>query len=227
MNTATIEKAIKLLQEKSLKELEELLIYERQKSIMQGNKKSMKLATAVKKILSNNPERPILTTVQHTKDGAPFICDGYCLIKWNEEQDELKAFSQTSPEQSVKADNIIPNLNDCTEYALLPEDKIIINNLDKYIKLYKDKYIKLYKTKNFVPVNVFGKTYNAYLLKDFLAVIGTNFDIIYRQKGIIYGCDMFTNDEIKAICLPLRKAENDKIINETTKEFLEILKNER
>lgn len=222
MNTATIEKAIKLCNPESLKELEELLIYERQKSILQGKKKAVKLMSAVNKILSNNPERPILTTIQHTKDGEPFICDGYCLIKWNEEQDELNAFTQTSPEQSLKADDIMPNLSDCTEYTLSPEDKLIITNLDKYIKLYKDKY----KARYFAPVNVFGKTYNAYLLKDFFAVTGTDFDTIYRQKGVIYGGDMFINDEIKALCLPLRKVANDEIINETTKNFLEVLKNE-
>lgn len=215
MTTKKIDEAIKFLEKGDIAELLKLLTYERQKSILEESGKKIKLAPAVKKIISNNPERPVLETVQYN-DERPFICDGYILIRWNKEQPELKCFTETHGEKALKCDNLLPNINDCTEYKLTEDDKAIINNLDKYIKLYK--------TKGILSINVFNKTYDAKQLKMLFDVIGTDFNIIYtlKSRNPKTSLNMFMNDNLTAIILPLN-IENEETKNRT-KNFLEVIK---
>ena len=224
MNTATIEKAIALLNSGKWNELNDLLVYEREKSILESNGKKMKLAPAVKKILEKNKEnRPILATVMYDEQNRPIICDGFLLVRWNAEQPELKAFPETHGESVLKADNIIPKMHDCEERILTENDRLIIENIDKYIKIYNKE-----KKQGQLPIELFGKVVNAYLLRDLIAVIGTDFDRTYTR---VYGnreyCpDTIYHEDFTAVILPMRLLnDNDKeSCTARTARFLEQLK---
>lgn len=226
MNTTTIEKAIALFDSAKLEELRNLLIYEREKSILESNGKKMKLAPIVKKILKKNETiRPVLATVMYDDKNRPSICDGFLLVRWEEEQQELKAFPETRGERVLAADNIIPKKKDCEERDLTEADRLIIKNIDKYIKLYADE-----KANGQIPVELFGKTFDAYLVRDFVGVIGTDFDKIYTQPnrwGKFENTPSVVFDEkYSAVILPLQiqKEEIRQASKERTESFIERLK---
>ena len=228
MNTATIEKAIALFDGAKLEELRNLLIYEREKSILESNGKKMKLAPIVRRILKRNEtSRPVLSTVMYDEQNRPCICDGYMLVRWNAEQQELKACPETRGERVLSADKIIPKQSECEERSLTGADRLIIANISKYIKLYDKE-----KAQGILPVCLFGKIFNAYLVKDFIDVIGTDFDKTYtRNLSYSYGerenCpDTIYHKDFSAVILPFRMLEEkDKERCEArTDEFLERLK---
>lgn len=214
MNTTTIEKAIALFDSAKLEELRNLLIYEREKSILEASGHKMHLAPIVKRILKRNEEcRPVLATVMYDEQNRPIICDGFLLVRWNEEQSELKAFPETHGERVLAAENIIPKQSDCEEWELTENDRIILKNIDKYIKLYNKE-----KKQSVLPVGLFGKIFNAQLVKDLVDIIGTEFEKTYtRNLSSNYGnrenCpDTIFKDDLTAVILPLR------LLNDADKE---------
>ncbi len=232
MNTAVIEKALNLLNGAKLEDLRNLLMYEREKSILEASGKKMKLAPIVKRFLAKNTGfRPLLATVMYDSQNRPIICDGYMLVRWEKEQPELKAFPETRGADVLNADAIIPPINQSEEWTLTESDKIVLENIDKYIKLYdkekdRDKHL---------PVNLFGKFFDAYLVRDFVGVIGTDFEKTYvkydRNARSSWGSFAFAphtvvNDDLTAIILPLSvKDEEKKVEHEKrTQEFVEHIK---
>lgn len=207
MNTTTIEKAIALFDSAKLEELRNLLIYEREKSIFEQSGKKMNLAPTVRKILKRSEkDRPVLATVMYDEQNRPCICDGFMLVRWNEEQPELKAFPETRGENVLKADNVIPKQSECVERDLTETDRLIIANIDKYIKLYASEK----EAHGVLPVCLFGKIFNAYLVKDFIGVIGTGFEKTYTRNlshnyGSLDCCpDTIFQDDLTAVIFPFR-----------------------
>lgn len=224
MNTATIEKALALLNSgkaENLSVLNDLLLYERERSILEAAGKKMKLAPIIKKVLDKSKgNRPVLATVMYDTLNRPIVCDGYILVRWNKEQPELKAFPETRGESVLKADNIIPEQYRCTERELTENDRIILLNIDKYIKLYekaKDDF------KN-IPVCLFGKIFNARLVKDFIGIIGTDFDKTYTEAE--YSPNAIFHEDYSAVILPMRllKEEDKKACIDRTEEFIAKIK---
>lgn len=228
MNIITIEKAIALLNGAQLEELRDLLVYEREKAIFASEGRKMKIAPAVKNVLGKTlKNRPILSTVMHDKKERPFICNGFLLVRWFEEQPELKGFPQTpsdSPD-SINADNIMLKKCECEARPVDENDRLIVENIDKYIKLYNKE-----KKDRVLPVEVFGKSFDAYLLRDFINIIGKDFEEVYTA---LYGYGTFSykpscvyKDDLEAMILPLRVTNEDtkEASCERTRSFLEQLK---
>lgn len=223
MNTAKIEKCIELLNKEKITELKDFLQYERQASILNENSKKTTLLTAVKKIIDDKDlkeYRPTLATIQHTMNGKPFICDGYILIRWKDERPELDAFNQLEASKSINADNILDRFEG-NYYPLSADDETIINNLDKFIKLYgkKDK-----KRNPFCSVVVCKITFDAYLLKRLIDVIGANKITEVKTQKTGSGIKIET-DEATALIMALHAPQHITESEQNTKNFLEQIKN--
>lgn len=222
MELAKINKYIKLANENTT-ELLRVLEFDRQQAIMEEKGKTMKLATAVKKIIDLKDlktQRPALASIMHDKNGKQFICDGYLLIKWNEYQEELDGFVQTDYDKSIKLESILPNEYNTSKHELTEDEILLINNISKYIKLYKDKA----QSNGIIPIKLFGKVYSAHLIKKAFDIIGeirTYNTTDNREYTPIY---IYENG-IESCLLPIRiEEEFKKEVNEMTQEFLERLK---
>lgn len=202
MNTAAIEKSIELLNSLKLDELRELLTFERQKSILAGQGKKPSLLTAVKKFIDDKylkTTRPELAKIQHTEDGKQFIIDGYLAVIWNNEHPELNALPQRSAEESSPIYKVLLKPYEQTAYHLLPKDKKIIENIEKYCKIYKHK-----KVGEMLPVWIFDDYFDAFYLKKFFEIIGTDFDTVYFSGSITRRARTISTDDYSAIFLPMR-----------------------
>lgn len=222
MNTAKIEKCIELLNAGKIAELKDFLQYERQASILNENGKKTTLLTAVKKIVDDKylkEARPNLASIQHTADGKPFICDGYLLIRWKDERPELNAFNQLEASKSINTDYILDRFEG-NYYPLSPDDNTVINNLDKFIKLYGKKD----KNRNpFCPVVFCEITIDAYLLKKAIDVIGTDkiTEIRTHNRG---ASAIIETDEATALVMALHSPQHLTEAEQNTKNFLEQMK---
>lgn len=224
MNTATIEKCIELLNTGKIDDLRDLLNYERETNILASKGVKMSLLNAVKKIVCDNglkEWRKNLYGIQHTPDGKQFICDGYLLVKWNEEQPELNALPQTPVNESINANNILRTTASMSKYELTESDKIIAENIDKYIKLYNEK-----KAKKF-PVKYCNKFFDATYLKRAFSVIGTDFEHILTGKDGNSPLQIYETN-YSAVLLPINintiKDEDKTIIEQNTQKFVEQIK---
>lgn len=232
MAVSNIEKAIEAIDKidfnmspdyikSELADIKNILVYEKQRAIMAESKKKTNVLTAIKKILSGAEKsgRHSLATIQHSADGRPFICDGYVAIRWNNEIPELKAFEQLSSDKSIKIDgSILPNRSQVIEETITDDDKLVLDNLNKYIKLYNGK-------EDVVTIKLFNKYYNAVYLKRVFDVIGTDIQTIaYLKTGDMYP-NFIYKDNLEAVILPLKIDCNEKpLIDSQTLKFIETLK---
>lgn len=224
MNTATIEKCINLLNTGKIDDLRDLLNYERETNILASKGVKMSLLNAVKKIVCNiglKEWRKNLYGIQHTPDGKQFICDGHLLVKWNEEQPELNALPQTPANESIDANNILRTTASMLKYELTDSDKIIAENIDKYIKLYNEKKAKKY------PIKYCNKFFDALYLKKAFSVIGTNFEHILTGKNENSPLQINEKD-YSAVLLPINintiADESKTTIEQNTQKFVEQIK---
>jgi hypothetical protein len=223
MNTATIEKCIELLNTGKIDDLRDLLNYERETNILASKGVKMSLLNAVKKIVCDNGLKEWRKNlyIQHTPDGKQFICDGYLLVKWNEEQPELNALPQTPVNESINANNILRTTASMSKYELTESDKIIAENIDKYIKLYNEK-----KARKF-PVKYCNKFFDATYLKRAFSVIGTDFEHILTGKDGNSPLQIYETN-YSAVLLPINintiKDEDKTIIEQNTQKFVEQIK---
>ena len=205
-------------------EVKNMLVYERQCAVMEEKGGKTSLLTAIKTILSGAKSmgRESLSTVQHSEDGKPFICDGYVAISWNDDIPELKAFEQTPAERSIKLINsIMPkSRSQVIEAAISDDDKLILNNLAKYVKLHK--------AETTTPIiKIFNKYYNAAYLKKVFDIVGAaDMQSIYYLKQEESYPNFIYKDNLTAVILPCRVLEGDKQkIESQTLEFIKLLKN--
>ena len=206
-------------------EVKNMLVYERQCAVMEEKGGKTSLLTAIKTILSGAKSmgRESLSTVQHSEDGKPFICDGYVAISWNDDIPELKAFEQTPAERSIKLINsIMPkSRSQAIESAISDDDKLILNNLAKYVKLHK--------AETATPIiKIFNKYYNAAYLKRVFDVVGAaDMQSIYYLKQEESYPNCIYKDNLTAVILPCRvlEGEDKQKIESQTLEFIKLLKN--
>lgn len=233
MAVSNIEKAIEAIDkidfnmskdyiQSQLADIKNALVYERQCAIMTEPGKRTNVLTAIKKILSDAEKsgRSTLATVQHSTDGRPFICDGYAAIRWDNEIPELQAFKQLSPDKSINLnDSILPKRSQVIEETITDEDKLVLSNLSKYIKLYKNKQA-------FVGVKLFNKYYDAIYLKKVFDIIGTDIQSISYLKKDEKCPNFIYKNNLEATILPLRlDAELKQSADYQTLEFIKLLKN--
>lgn len=172
MNTTTIEKCIDLCEKRELEELLNTLRYEREVSILSSKGRKPTLLNATKKYLEwirKNVANQRLYGVQHAPDDKQFVLDGFSMIVFNEKHDELNALPQAEKTNSLNPEALfMSNTRKMVYYDLSKEDKIILANIGKYIKLSSWKSTT-------VPVYLFGGFYNAKSLAPIIDITGTEF----------------------------------------------------
>ena len=217
MNTATIEKAIKLLNEGDIIALGDLLRFEYEKSVLQDNGKKANVLTAVKKFVKNAKEySEKLYGIMRSKDGKQAICNGYMLVKWKNEKNELNALPQISQTASIDVNHLLDYFNGIVGTALSESDKIVLQNIDKFIKLNKDKSV----SKRYIEVEFGGHIFDAKLLKDLVDIIGTDDITLYvpqHQNSL-----KIETSEAEAMICGLRFDEPElKTIHKNTQDFID------
>ena len=222
MNLSAVEKVLEHLNSGKFEEAVELLKFEREKLILNDKGAKHNELKGVKNYLKRAEKdgrvvNKALYTVQEDTDGKPFICDGFSLVKWHEPQEWLNAFAHTPQVVSVQASKLIPAMYDCKEHRVTAEEKLVLKNLDKYIKLYKDG--------KFSNIKLFDRYWDANLLKGVLDIIGTDIEYVYTRSSIHISCEpIVMYEETKtAMALPIRM-DNNESIDTRYNEFVKQLK---
>lgn len=218
MNATDINKCIDYINSEKIAELKDFLMYCRQSMILAEKGRKTNHLKAIKKVLddiSKSEHGQRLAGIEHTADGSQFICSGYMLIKWKTERTELNDFRQIDARESINADKLLQ----CSKAPspLSSDDNTIINNLDKYIKLYRTDE-KLMP----IPVAICGNILDAKLVKKVIDIIGTEsvngYGIEHANNNLL----LDTPEAVALIC-GLRQgtniAEAEKI-RQRTKDFI-------
>lgn len=190
------------------------------------DKKGYNLLTLVKKYLKEaDNSRPILKMIEHNSNGQQFILDGFTAIKFKQHEATLDILPQANADESINIEAIFTAYPD---YNLTADDRIILSNIDKIIKLNTAE--KIDKKDKHCFVCLCGKTFDLNVIgniikiaqgydEDFYNTIFTTTDNAIQPLQI-------ENDSIKAIMLPVRQI--DKTEKETTKantkKYIDILK---
>jgi hypothetical protein len=226
MELAKINNYIKLINDMNIEELLRVLEFDRQQAIMEEKGKTYKLATAVKKVIDIKQlkkERPALASIMHDKDGKQFICDGYMLIKWNDFKEELNGFLQTDYDKSIKIESILPLEHNTFKHELTEEETLLIQNIDKYIKIYKNET----QANEILPIKLFNRLYSASLIKKAFDIIG-EIKTYNTTDNRVYTPIYIYGNGIKSVLLPIRIVDETKTqeAETMTQEFLKKLKGE-
>lgn len=219
MNTATIEKAIKLLNEGDIIALDGLLRFEYEKSVLQDNGKKTNALTAVKRLIESGKKNGYgekLYGIMRSKDGKQAVCNGYVLVKWKNEKNELNALPQIPETASVDVNHLLDYFNGIVGTALSESDKIVLKNIDKIIKLNKDKRV----SERFIEVEFGGHIFDAKLLKDLVDIIGTD-DITLYIPQRSYNLKIETPEAEAVICWLNFEEPELKIIHKNTQDFID------
>lgn len=204
MNSTTIEKCLKLLEQKDYIAVRELLEAERVKAIFAEKGTNTTFTKAVKNYITAT--RTDLSGVG-IENGKPFLCDGYSLIAWKQEQPKLSGLPQ--PEKKLNPNTLLPDPRSLRSIKVTDDEKIIAMNLDKYIKLYPTKKY------DYCPVYLFGAFWDAKYLLPLIKITGFDFmtaDIKSNELGRVYSA-VLENDDLKLLILPLR-VDDEKVREE-------------
>lgn len=215
MNTKTIEKCINTLNPlaaiiksdspayKPLADTLQLLKLEFQKAVCGNKSSTVKLQQTVKKYLSQiSGSRPVLKTIEHTADGREFVIDGYSGVLFEQRQPELDIFPQTDAANSVNLFKIL-DFYGADDYAVTDTDLTILNNIDKYITLYK-------KEEEGDFVFLFGKPFSAKLIKRTIDIIkavsntSTSQTVQIKQRDNVTLPTFIVTEKATGIILPMR-----------------------
>lgn len=216
MNTATIERAIKLLNVGDIVALDDLLRFEYEKSVLQSNGKKANVLTAVKKFIENAKKyNEKLYGIMRSEDGKQAVCNGYVLVKWNNEKNEFNALPQLSEAASINVNYLLDYFSGVVGTAVSESDKIVLKNIDKFIKLNKDKSV----SKRYIEVEFGGHIFDAKMLKDLVDIIGTDDITLYipqRQNSL-----KIETPEAEAMVCGLRFDEPElKEVRKNTQDFI-------
>lgn len=195
MNSTTIEKCLKLLEQKDFVSARELLEAERVKAIFAEKGTNTTFTKSVKNYITAT--RTDLAGVG-IENGKPFLCDGYNLIIWKHEQPQLAGLPQ--PQKKLNPNTLLPDPRSLRSIKVTDDEKIIAMNLDKYIKLYPTKKY------DYCPVYLFGAFWDAKYLLPLIKITGFDFmtaDIKSNELGRVYSA-VLENDDLKLLILPLR-----------------------
>lgn len=198
----------KLLELLNNNQLDELRV-ELTKRLLKEEHKSPKLLQAVKNYFKKAPkERPVLQTIQHTKDDKQFICDGFSLYYFNNYVSEFDALPQSDNTISINPQSILDTIKPQNK----PSDTTLntIRDIKKYIAFAKT--LPQYDKKEQLTITINDVPFQAYLIEQLNDIIPTE-DIVSLD---IAPTGMYiTTQTIKALILPVRSTKQD-----YTKEFM-------
>ena len=222
MNIADIEKCIKLLNNSQREEAIEFLMYCRNNEILKQNGKKTHKAVELKKIIDDMKDfRPGLAKIQLTKDGKQFFIDGYMAVLWKEHQDELDGLPIEPYKEGDTLDirNFILEDYLCDWQDISDNDKILVKNLNKYIRYYKTN------KHDICPIYIFGRYMDAKMLLRTIKIIGNNVEQYYystRISAVMFKCADNENITITLIESQISEQEKQNIINRTN-DFIKLL----
>lgn len=206
MNSTTIEKCLKLLEQQDYIAARELLETERVKAIFAEKGTNTTFTKAVKNYITATRTDLAGVGIDNEK---PFLCDGYSLIAWKREQPQLAGLPQ--PEKKLNPDALLANQKGVRRVGVTDDERKIASNLDKYIKLYPTK------KHDYCPVYLFGAFWDAKYLLPLFNITGFDFTeacIKETEVGRVYSA-VLENDDLKLLILPLRV--DDEKVREQTK----------
>jgi hypothetical protein len=198
----------KLLELLNNNQLDDLRI-ELTKRLLKEEHKSPKLLQAIKNYFKKAPkERPVLQTIQHTKDNKQFICDGFSIYYFNDYISEFDALPQSDYTISINPQSILATINPQNK----PSDTTLntIRDIKKYIAFAKT--LPQYDKKEQLTITINDVPFQAYLIEQLNDIIPTE-DII--SLDIAPNGMFITTQTIKALVLPVRYTKQD-----YTKEFI-------
>ena len=222
MNITDIEKCIKLLNNSQRDEAIEFLIYCRNNEILKQNGKKTHKAIELKKIIDDMKDfRPGLAKIQLTKDGKQFFIDGYMAVLWKEHQDELDGLPIKPYAEGDTLDirNFILEDYLCDWQDISNNDKILIKNLNKYIRYHKTN------KHDICPIYILGRYMDAKMLLRTIKIIGNSVKQYYyntRISAVMFKCEDNENITITLIENRISEQEKQNIINRTN-DFIKLL----
>ena len=187
------------------------------------DKKQANLYKSVEKYLKNssklNNGRQVLATLQHY--GKQFVCNGFSLCVFDDYVEELENLPTTNDMASLNYNAILPK--NVVYSELTKQDNIIINNIKKYIDLYKVQ--EFYNKDNGKKIYIeFGnKIFDINILKEIIDIMGAS-DLQIADCGNLSGT-MLKNSKMTSYIMPIRVFDKtmeffDKV-REFTREFVE------
>ena len=198
----------KLLELLNNNQLDELRV-ELTKRLLKEEHKSPKLLQAIKNYFKKAPkERPVLQTIQHTKDNKQFICDGFSIYYFNDYVSEFDALPQSDNTISINPQSILDTIKPQNK----PSDTTLntIRDIKKYIAFVKT--LPQYDKKAPLTITINDVSFQAYLIEQLNDIIPTE-DIVLLD--IAPNGMYITTQTIKALVLPFRTPTQD-----YTKEFM-------
>ncbi len=230
MKVNEIDKMLGYMKENRMNDLQTYLLEKRTAIILADKERNVsegkisKKIKAVKKYLAKErlTSQPQLMKIQFTKENEPFICNGYSLIKWNDAKaaEFLQAFEQLPPKESLSYEPLVNWQNFVGEEVVFAADKLVLENIGKFVKLYKSK-----RGKEIVTVRLFGACFDACLVQEVVSIIGTDILGVKLQKGrgnTVMSVIVRTPAHL-AMILPIRIDKNEKI-EERMVEFFDLMK---
>ena len=181
-------------------------------------KKAIKL-TAVKRFIEvgkKNHYGANFYGIMRSKDGKQAVCNGYVLVKWKNEKNELNALPQIPETASIDVNHLLDYFNGIVGTALSESDKIVLKNIDKFIELNKDKRV----SERFIEVEFGGHIFDAKLLKVLVDIIGTD-DITLYIPQRSYNLKIETPEAEAVICWLNFEEPEIETIRKNTQDFID------
>lgn len=221
MTNNDIKKLLELANNNEIDKLKDKLTF---LLLQSQDKKQANLYKSVEKYLQNskklNENRQVMATLQHYNN-KQFICNAYSMCIFDNFVQELENLPTTNDMASLPYTQILPKNVVYTE--LSKQDNIIINNIKKYIDLYKVQ--EFYNKENDKKIYIeFGnKIFDIKILKEIIDIMGANI-VEIADCGNINGL-LLKNGNITSYVLPIRVLDsNVEFINQVrdfTREFVE------
>lgn len=195
----------KLLELLNNNQLDELRV-ELTKRLLKQEHKSPILLQAIKnyfKKATQDPNRPVLQTVQHDTNGTQFICDGFSLYYFTQHIDELDALPQSTQDTgSINPASIVNTIR--TQET--PDDTILaqIKNIKTYVDYAKSQ--PEYNKKEMLTITLNNIPYQTYIIEQLNAIIPV--DTITHLSVTKNGMYVLS-DTTKALILPVRTTPQD------------------
>lgn len=219
MTNNDIKKLLELANNNEIDKLKDKLTF---LLLQSQDKKQANLYKSVENYLKNakklNENRVVLHTLQHY--GKQFVCNGFSLCVFDDYVEELEDLPKSDDLLSLNYNSILPK--NVVYSELTTQDNIIINNIKKYIDLYKTQ--EFYKDNDKkIYVQIGNKIFDTKLLKEIIDIMGAS-DLQIADCGNLSGT-MLKSSKMTSYVLPIRVLDNNYTfmnkVKEFTREFVE------
>lgn len=215
MTNNDIKKLLELANNNEIDKLKDKLTF---LLLQSQDKKQANLYKSVEKYLQNskklNENRQVMATLQHYNN-KQFICNAYSMCIFDNFVQELENLPTTNDMASLPYTQILPK--NVVYSELSKQDNIIINNIKKYIDLYKlqDFYNK--DNDKDVYVQIGNKIFNTKYLREIIDIMGAS-DLQIADCGNLSGT-MLKSSKMTSYVLPIRVFDKNNDFMEKVKEF--------